>query len=156
DRPQPGQPLRLALPAKLTAAVVRLQKRLLGDVGGVELRLQARAQLKSGEEPQIVAVPLQGPVFRGGCLVHGSPRSSTAGGCVRPGGVPRRLVCSRPSGSPKKIIRTERGTDLWPVPLAWGKLPVCLLPPGKLEACPTNPRSLTRRTPTGPARTSRA
>ena len=59
DLPQPGQELLLRLTAKLADPAVDLEKRLLHDVGDVQLALDPPANLDPGQEEQVVPVPLE-------------------------------------------------------------------------------------------------
>ena len=54
----------------LPPGFVRPQNRLLGDVGGVQLRLETGAQLGSCQQPEVIPIPLQRPLVWFSRTVH--------------------------------------------------------------------------------------
>jgi hypothetical protein len=66
DGAEPGEPLGLGLPAELGSALVGLEERLLDDVGGVQLGLEAGSHLEAGEQAEVIPIALQGPVVEVG------------------------------------------------------------------------------------------
>jgi hypothetical protein len=103
DLPQPGRPLSFGAAAELVLRLVRLEQRLLDDVGGVQLGLHLRPQLHPGQQVQVLPIALQGSTRLLGFAGHdlsfsgtdrpqksGAPGRSFPGGHVRP--LPRHLT----------------------------------------------------------------
>ena len=61
DRAEPGQPLAFGPAPELAPSLVGVEDRLLDDVGGVQLRAEAGAQLEPDEQQEVVAVVLDRP-----------------------------------------------------------------------------------------------
>jgi hypothetical protein len=59
DLPQPRRTFAVTASAKLIAGLVRLQKRLLHDVRGIQFALEARVQVQLGQQQQVGAKLLQ-------------------------------------------------------------------------------------------------
>ena len=60
DPPEPGRQLgRGPSPRNCAEGLVRLQERLLHDVGRIQLAPQGRAELEPGQDAQVVPVPFQ-------------------------------------------------------------------------------------------------
>ena len=64
DLTQPGDELPLARARELCKLSVRLQERFLDQVGRIELDLERRADQRTGQEPEIIAVQFQQPAQR--------------------------------------------------------------------------------------------
>ena len=55
DLPEPSRELRIAASAKLTRRTMRIQQRLLDDIGRINARLQHWIDLHAGEQTQVGA-----------------------------------------------------------------------------------------------------
>src|SRR5205085_10911261 len=68
--PQPAGQLGVRAAPELLELLVRLQEGFLDHVGGIELPLQARVQMQTGQQPQVRAEALQVPCLAGGFVAH--------------------------------------------------------------------------------------
>jgi hypothetical protein len=68
---QPGGQLCASGAAKIPQCLMRLQQRLLDQVGCVELSLQAAIKLHPGQESQVLTILLQVVIFGRVKLAHG-------------------------------------------------------------------------------------
>ena len=64
DLPKPPDQFALSRPSELPEVAVRLQERFLDQVGRIELDLERRADKRTGQQPEIIAVQLQEPAQR--------------------------------------------------------------------------------------------
>ena len=111
DLPQPADELGLAAPAEAREVLVRLQERLLDEVGGIDLALEALADLHPGQQGQVAPVHLQQSPERGGVA---GPRSASrfSGSSVMSvaiRGSPRELVGRVVGLPPRGEWRIGRG-----------------------------------------------
>src|SRR5262249_23524174 len=59
DLPKPGDQLPLAASVEVREIPMRVEERILHEIGSVDLALEAPADLHTGEEAQVVAVDLE-------------------------------------------------------------------------------------------------
>src|SRR6516162_10713742 len=72
DLPQPTYQFFLRVSPELSEISVRLQERLLHQVGSIHLPLQPSVEVQSSEQGQVIAIQLQELAERGGIASQGA------------------------------------------------------------------------------------